>query len=180
MAWQRIDSKVGADYRVIRSRHDLYRSPQGVEQSYVVFEAPDWVNVIALTDEQQVVMIRQFRHGIREETLEFPGGMVDPGELPWQAARRELLEETGYVSEDWLELGWSYPNPALQNNRCWTFLARAISASATGPQMDETESIVTELWPLEKLEAAFRQAKIGHALIQVAWLHYQQQLLPKI
>ena len=80
---------------------------------------PDWINVIPLTDDGQVVMVRQYRFGIEGFTLEIPGGMCDPGEPPLEAARREMREETGYAPSEMIELGWVHPNPPLQNNRCF-------------------------------------------------------------
>jgi ADP-ribose pyrophosphatase len=172
--WQRIESRPIRDYRIFRSREDVYRSPQGVEHPFTVLETPDWVNVIALTTEQQVVMVRQFRHGVGEETWEFPGGLVDPGESTIHAARRELLEETGYSSEetDWMELGWVYPNPAVQDNRCWTYLARNARAVAK-QSLDATEHVDAKLWPVPELEAAFGAGHIRHALMGAAWLQFK-------
>ena len=167
-----IDSRPGPDYRVIRVREDVYRSPQGVESPFVVFEAPDWVNVIALTSESQVLMVRQFRHGIQEETWEFPGGMVDPGESPLQAAQRELLEESGYQSDHWHELGWVYPNPALQQNRCWTFVARQ-AQQISAPHLDPLEEISQALWSLAELDLAFQKGRLNHALISGAYLRFR-------
>lgn len=137
----------------------------------MVLEATDWVNVIALTSDLQVVMVRQFRHGVREETSEFPGGMVDAGESPLQAAQRELLEETGFVSEQWTELGWMYPNPAIQHNRCWIFFARDCGRAA-GQSLDLLESIECEMWPVADLSQAFAEGRITHALNQAGWLRY--------
>lgn len=172
--WQRIESRPIRDYRIFRSREDVYRSPQGVEHPFTVLETPDWVNVIALTAEQQVVMVRQFRHGVGEETWEFPGGLVDPGESAIHAARRELLEETGYFSDDdnWTELGWVYPNPAIQNNRCWTYVAHQARCVAD-QTLDATEHVNAQLWLLADLQAAFASGNIRHALIVAAWLQFK-------
>jgi ADP-ribose pyrophosphatase len=167
-----IGSCPGPDYRVVRVREDIYRSPQGVDSQFVVFEAPDWVNVLALTSESKVVMVRQFRHGIQEETWEFPGGMVDPGETPLQAAQRELLEESGYASEQWQELGSVYANPALQNNRCWIFLASQ-ARQVQEPHLDPMEDISLATWDQAELDEAVRDGRIGHALIAGAYLRFR-------
>ncbi len=96
------------------------------------------MNVIALTDREDVVLIRQYRHGIGEVTLEIPGGLMDADE-PLAAAKRELLEETGYRAEEWIDLGYVHPNPAIQNNRCYTFLA--LGAKLAGAQsLDEVKN----------------------------------------
>src|SRR5512146_2977972 len=92
--------------RIFTVRRDRLRSPvTGRDHAFDIVDAPDWVNVVAVTGEGRVLLIRQYRAGIRELTIEVPGGTVDPGETPIEAARRELLEETGYTSEDWTAIG---------------------------------------------------------------------------
>ena len=86
-------------------------------QSFYVVEAPDWINVIPLTPDNEVLLLRQFRFGVDDFTLEIPGGICDPGEPPLEAAGRELREETGHAAGEIVELGWVHPNPAIQNNR---------------------------------------------------------------
>ena len=175
--WNRIESKPGHDYKIFQSRHDLYRSPQGVEEPFVVLEAPDWVNVIALTAEQQVVMVRQFRHGVREETWEFPGGLVDPDESPLQAAQRELLEESGYAAPQLTPLGWVHPNPATQTNRCWSYLAYP-ATYCSAPTPDPTEDLRVELWPLADFDEAVQKGRLRHALVLDTWLFYKLSIQP--
>jgi 8-oxo-dGTP pyrophosphatase MutT (NUDIX family) len=116
-------------------------------------------------------MIRQYRHGSREVTLEIPGGLVDPGDTPEKAAVRELLEETGYQAEDWMKIGVVNPNPALFNNRCHTFLAQNIK-KVHDPMPDQTEDIETILIPISDIPELIQKEEIDHAMVITAFYWY--------
>lgn len=172
-AWERLESEVVDDYRIFRLRRDQNRSPEtGQAHDFYVLEAPDWINVIPLTPEGKVVLIRQYRHGTREVSLEIPGGMVDEedGE-PAEAARRELLEETGYEATEMIPLGQVTPNPAILNNCCYTFLAKDARRVAP-PQFDGTEYIELSLAEIEEIPALIGSGQISHALVVAAFYHY--------
>jgi 8-oxo-dGTP pyrophosphatase MutT (NUDIX family) len=171
--WNRIKSEKINSYRIFSTRKDISLSPlTGRGHDFYVVEAPDWINVVAITQDDQIILIEQYRHGIESNTLEIPGGMVDPGESPLEAAKRELLEETGYVSEDWVCIGKIHPNPAMQNNTCHTFLARNVSrVQAQSP--DGTEDIAASLVPVKNITHLVSEGKITHALVVVAFYwHY--------
>jgi ADP-ribose pyrophosphatase len=137
-------------------------------QSFYVIEAPDWINVIPLTDDGQVLLVRQYRFGIEDFTLEIPGGMCDPGESPRLAAERELQEETGHAAESIAEMGWDNPNPAKQNTRCHTFGAWGDRpAGRPDPDPDEEFELVKE--PLERIPELIAGGKITHALVLAAF-----------
>lgn len=133
--------------------------------------APDWVNVIAVTADKKVLMITQFRHGIQQLTQEIPGGMVDPGETAMEAAKRELLEETGYVSDRWELCGVVASNPAFMTNRMHTFVAWDVHRMA-GQSLDENEQIDVQLVALDDVAGMLRSGAISHALVVGAFLHF--------
>jgi 8-oxo-dGTP pyrophosphatase MutT (NUDIX family) len=170
--WKRIESKTIADCRVFRVREDFCeRVSDRQKASFFVVENPDWVNVIALTSKQEVVLIEQFRHGSGEIILEIPGGMIDENELPETAARRELLEETGYSSKDFILLGKSQPNPAIQNNTIFHFLA--IDCEKTEEvKFDEYESAVTKLLSLTAVPNLIMTGEISHSLVIAAFQYF--------
>jgi len=124
--WRTLDARLALDHPVLRVELARRRRADGLEHDFVRLHSPDWVNVIPVTPEGRVVLIRQWRQGADEVALEIPGGIIDPGETPAQAAARELLEETGHRAASLDHLGWVHPNPALFSNRCHTFLARDV------------------------------------------------------
>ena len=168
--WPRLNSRQGTDYRIFRSRYDSLTNPRtGESMDRVVLEAPDWVNVTALTPEGRVVIVKQFRFGTSKTTIEIPGGMVDPGEDPMDAGKRELLEETGFTSERWSSLGSVAPNPAFLDNRCHHFLAEdAIQVAAPAPDGGE-DIVVTTMSPAE-IARGIAAGEIDHALVLTAML----------
>ena len=154
--------------RVFAVRALRRQSPRdGTHHDFWVIDPPDWVNIVALTEDNQLVLVEQWRHGSRTVTLEIPGGMVDPGEASEQAARRELLEETGYASDDWQWLGEVLPNPAIQSNRCATWLARNCRLVAD-THFDTTEECVLRLEPADRAADLMRTGVIDHALVVAA------------
>jgi len=170
--WKRIRSQTDQTYRIFSIRTDTTLSPRtGAEHEFYVIESGDWVNVIPITADEQVVMIRQYRHGSGEITLEIPGGLVEPGDTPEKAASRELLEETGYQAEEWKKIGVVNPNPAIFSNRCHTFFARNLT-KVGNPTLDQTEDIDVVLLPLSDIPRLIRNGVIDHALVIAAFYWY--------
>lgn len=174
--WRCIRSQPEQSFRVFSIRTDTTISPRtGIEHDFYIIETRDWVNVIPLTVDHRVVMIRQYRHGSREVTLEIPGGMVDHGDTPEKAAGRELLEETGYQAEEWMEIGVVNPNPALFNNHCYTFFARNVK-KVRNPMPDQTEDIEAVLIPLYDIPELIRKGEINNAMVITAFYWYSLRI----
>jgi ADP-ribose pyrophosphatase len=174
-SWLKLSSKLLGDYRVFQLRQDRSRSPRtGKEHDFYVLDTGDWVNVVPLTSEGQIVLIHQYRHGTEEITLEIPGGMVDTSDgSPRDSAERELLEETGYSADTFLHIGTVTPNPAILNNRCHTYLA--INARPIGvPQLDGSEDIEFELVDQDSIPHLVASGQITHALVIAAFYFYEQ------
>jgi 8-oxo-dGTP pyrophosphatase MutT (NUDIX family) len=175
--WEKLSTEPLADYRIFNIRQDTRRSPRtGNEHGFYVLEAPDWINIIPVTPEGNVVFIHQFRHGTERVTLEVPGGMVDDTDSdPGDGARREMLEETGYDAEQIIHIGSVEPNPAFLDNQCHTYLALNAHWVQT-PEFDGAEDIVVEEIPLTAVSQLITSGKITHALVICAFYHLEQLL----
>lgn len=168
-AWKRLSTEVDGErpgFRILRERFVSGRN--GAQIDATIVESPYWVNVLPLTSHGDVVLIRQYRFGSMGETLEIPGGLIDPGELPIVAAGRELREETGYRAGELTSLGSVSPNPAFMRNRLHMFLAEGCVLEGAQEQ-DLTEDIAVELHPLASIDALIARGGMDHALAQIAF-----------
>lgn len=171
--WQLLKKKFIGNFRVFNLNiHTMRSTRSGIEGDFTVLDCPNACNVIAVTEDQQLVLVRQFRFGLNRETLEFPAGMVEAGEDPLLAAQRELLEETGFGEGTWMYLGETVFNAAFQNNVIHSFFADGVRLVDI-QKLDHDEDIDVVLYPFEDLPHLVEEEQMNHAVMLSAlyWYH---------
>ncbi len=151
------------DRKWLRITQDQVELPNGTQiDEFHVLHCPNWAAVVALTDAGQIVMVEQYRHGLGRASLELPSGVIDSGEEPLQAAKRELLEETGYEATSWLPLLEVSPEPSRSTHRAHFFVARgATRVSAGNPEASEI--IDVHVFPVQEILRDLEKGRIDHA-----------------
>ena len=164
LRWETLGSEAGPELPLFRVRFDTMRHPTtAATLRRMVLESSDWVNVVAVTANGKIVMVEQYRFGIGDLTIEPVAGIVDSGEDSLDAAKRELLEETGFGRGRWRYLGSVQANPAFQNNLCHHWLAEDVEA-VQEPTPDDGEAIRVHLMTLAEVKKAIVVGKLRHPL----------------
>ena len=168
--WRELDSRVMLDCRIFAVETTQMESPiDGSTHDFFRLRAPDWAHIVPVTGDGQIVMIRQFRQGSQEISFEIPAGLIEAGETPEAAARRECLEETGYRAAKLQSLGSLRPNPALFTNKLHSFYALDVEHVAAA-QHTATEFTEVELVGREHLPDLLTSGAIDHALdVALLW-----------
>jgi len=172
--WQKLSSHPVGDFRIFTIRSDRKISPRTQqEHDFFVIDCVNWVNVIGITPDKQLVMVEQYRHGSNTVELEIPGGMMDAGDAsPEATGMRELREETGYEGQNPLLLGQIFPNPAIMSNLCFTVMIE--NCHCIHPvEFDHGEDLITRLVPIADIPQLVAGGKIRHSLVVVALYHFE-------
>ena len=165
MKWRTLSSEYLIRRPWLTARRDTVELPNGtVNDEYYVLEYPDWVNVVAITTGGDFVFVRQYRHGIDEVCHEIVAGVIEPGEQPEAAARRELEEETGYGGGCWRELMVLSPNPSTVTNIVHCFVATGVERTAA-QHLDATEDIEVCLFSKDEVRQMLQRGEIMQALM---------------
>jgi ADP-ribose pyrophosphatase len=162
--WRKVKSEAGPELLLFNARYDFMENPRNHKiMKRIVLEARDWVNVVAITPEKNIVLVKQYRFGTGKITIEIPAGLIDQNEPSKDAAIRELREETGYTTNNWEYLGYVEPNPAFLNNRCHHWLAMDVVKTAK-TELDDGEDIAVELYSSAQLTDAIHSGEVNHVL----------------
>jgi ADP-ribose pyrophosphatase len=172
--WKQLASKPAGDFRIFKIRSDEKISPRtGKHCDFFVIESVDWVNVVAVTKNDELVMVEQYRHGSNTVELEIPGGMMDPHENdPVATGVRELREETGYEGTSNRALAWVWANPAIMSNRSHFVVVEGCELKHAC-EFDHSEDIVTRLVPVAEIPQLIRAGKVKHPHVVCALSHYE-------
>lgn len=163
--WKILDREYLFKRPWLTARRDKVQLPDGrINPEYYVLEYPDWINVIAITKTGMFVMVEQYRHGLQDVFTELVGGVIEPGEDPLAAARRELLEETGFAGGDWELYMVISQNPSTSNNYTYCFIARGVEETAR-QHLDETEDIAVKLLTEQEVKNMLVNDQIKQALM---------------
>ncbi|HUR47336.1 MAG TPA: NUDIX hydrolase [Candidatus Saccharimonadales bacterium] len=171
--WQIIQSKPLGNFHIFKLRSDEKISPRnGIAHNFFVIDCVNWVNVLAVTPDDELVMVEQYRHGSNTVELEIPGGTADATDAsPVETGVRELREETGYEGENARSIGEIFPNPAIMSNKCYTVLVE--NCQLRHPlKLDSGEDLITRLVPIRDIPGLVAAGKIQHALVVVALYHF--------
>jgi len=162
-SWNIIESNQHVKVGPFTIKKNRCRSPRtGKEHDFYVFDSSSWVNIIPITEDDKIVMVRQYRHGCNCMLLEVPGGLVDNGDKnSVETAKRELLEETGYISEDITHISTVYPQPAFINNQGMTFVAKR-ARKVSSQSLDDAEDIEVVLMEQEKIQKMLLSGDLRH------------------
>jgi ADP-ribose pyrophosphatase len=181
--WKKRGSKSLGDFRIFTIRSDQAVSPRtGAEHEVFIIDCVNWVNIIATTPDERLVMVEQYRHGTDTIELEIPGGMMDAGDVsPIATGLRELKEETGYEGKNEKAeiIGKIFPNPAIMSNTTFTVLVENC-ALKHAPVFDDGEDLVTRLVPISEIPNLMAEGKIRHALVAVALFHFDLRRREKL
>ncbi|MDE5607355.1 MAG: NUDIX hydrolase [Muribaculaceae bacterium] len=177
--WKVTKSEYVVDRPWLRARRDSVLLPTGVEYpEYYVLEYPDWVNVIALTAEGRFVMVEQYRHGLGAVQTELCAGVIEAGETPLEAAKRELAEETGYTGGTWEPFTTISGNPSTTNNLTHCFIASGVEL--TRPQaLDSTEDISVKILSQMEVVSLLMNDEIKQSLMAAPLWKYFALKHPK-
>ena len=168
LKWQRTRSAEVMDLKIFTVRYDWLENPRNGRQSRAtILETPDWVDMVPITPDGKIVLVDQYRFGVAAVTTEIPAGIIEAGETPLAAARRELLEETGYTSSEWVDLGWVEPNSSFQDNRCHQLLARDVRLTRS-PELDEGEMIAVRVLSLDEVRQEIAAGRVRNSLALLA------------
>lgn len=166
--WVTMDERMEYTTNIFKVlKRDMEIVSEGHKATFSIIQAPDWINVIALTAQNDIILVEQYRYGIEKATLELPGGVCDAGENPLQSSKRELLEETGYSSTNWVSLGSVSSNPAMQTNYTHTYLARNC-VKTSEQQLDGNERINVHCIPLVEFLDMVGRGEVDHSLVVAA------------
>ena len=170
--WKTLESKYLYRRPWLTVRCDKVELPNGViNPEHYVLEYPDWVNVLAITQDGKFLMIEQYRHGLDDVFIELPAGVIDQGESHLDAAKRELLEETGYAGGSWELFTVISQNPSISNNYTYCYLAKDVEPAGK-QQLDYSEDIAVRLITIEEVKYLLMTDRIKQALMATSLWKY--------
>ena len=162
--WKVVQDNIHANCRIFDvHRQKMLRDSDQKQGEFFVIETNDWVNVLPITEDNEIILVRQFRYGTKKFSLEPPGGVVENGEDPILAGQRELLEETGYSGKNPKIIGTVFPNAAIMANRCYFLLITDVKMTSE-VSFDPHEELQTEKIEINRLKELVHSGEISHSI----------------